>query len=496
MRNLSKSKLMAYRQCPKRLWLEIHSKEPITYSATAEASFKVGHSVGDIARRLYDPKNKGALIEPQIEGYQQAIDRTATLLQSAQPIFEAGFSAGGALAFADVMLPFKKGGKRVWRMIEVKSSASVKDYHLDDVAVQAFVARNAGAALESISLAHIDSEWVYPGNDNYDGLLVETDLSAEAFSRDSEVKTWIKEAQVVVKKTKEPAIGTGQHCSKPYPCRFIDYCSAQEIQAEYPAAWLPNVTAKKLTNFIENEGIVDMSDIPDTLLSEQQLRVKTHTLSDTAFFDAKGAAKDLAAHKLPAYFMDFETVKFAVPIWKGTRPYRQIPFQFSVQKLSRTRKLTEQSFLDLSGKNPAKGFAESLIAACGDKGAIFVYNAGFETARIKELAAMFPRLSTSLLAINERVVDLLPIARARYYHPSQQGSWSIKAVLPAISDMSYEALEGVQGGLMAMDAYRNAISPEISQSEKLKIEQELIAYCGLDTLAMVKLWRFFTGQTD
>ena len=127
MRTFSKSKLLAYRQCPKRLWLEIHRPEVREDSSATQASFKVGHKVGEIAQKLYDPKGKGQLINAQEEGFAAAFARSADLLSSPQPIFEAGFKAGGALAFADVMLPKRKAGQRSWRMVEVKSSTSVKD---------------------------------------------------------------------------------------------------------------------------------------------------------------------------------------------------------------------------------------------------------------------------------------------------------------------------------------------------------------------------------
>ena len=98
--------------------------------------------MNDIARRLYDPEEKGALIDVETEGYEGAFARTAKLLaDSRQPVFEAGFTAGGALAFADMLLPESDHGQPVWRMVEVKSSASVKDYHHDDLAVQTFVAQ-------------------------------------------------------------------------------------------------------------------------------------------------------------------------------------------------------------------------------------------------------------------------------------------------------------------------------------------------------------------
>ena len=497
MRNLSKTKLLAFRQCPKRLWLEVHQPEIRQDSSATQRSFSLGHQVGTVAQQLYDPKSKGQTIDVKTEGFAGAIDRTTELLRSSQPIFEATFTAEGALALADVMLPARKAGQRAWRMVEVKSSTSIKDYHWDDAAIQAFVARSAGVPLASIALAHIDSNWVYPGGGDYQGLLIENDVTTEAFGRAAEVKTWIAQAQTVVRKRTAPAMRTGAHCSAPYECGFLAHCQAQEPQAQHPVRWLPGTQSAALKNHIEANAATEMRDVPDALLNERQQRVKKHTLSGKAYFDAKGAAADLAPHTLPAYFLDFETIQFAVPIWKGTRPFQQMPFQFSLHRLTRTGKLAHQAFLDLSGKDPSKAFAQALVDACGERGPIFVYSKSFETGRIKELADRYPGLKQSLMAINARVVDLLPIAKNRYYHPSQQGSWSIKQVLPAIAPgLDYGKLEGVQNGGMAMQAYLDATAPKTTASEKTAIENQLLQYCKMDTYAMVKLWQFFTGRTD
>ena len=496
MRTFSKSKLLALRQCPKRLWLEINRPDLREDSAATEAGFQIGFQVGDIAQRIYDPEGRGALIDVQSEGFNRAFERSAELLSTTQPIFEAGFSAGGALAFADVMLTEQKDGKQVWRMVEVKSSTRVKDYHRDDVAVQAFVAQAAGVPLASIALAHIDSSWVYPGDNDYRGLLKENDLTAEAFARTEEVKGWIAQAQGIVDEPAEPVIDTGAHCDTPFECGFYDYCSRDDPKPEYPVNWLPHFYSAKVRE-LSLQGVNDLHAVPDDLLNDKQQRVKDNTLANTVFFDAVGAAADLAAHPLPAYFLDFETIQFAVPIWKGTRPYQQITFQFSLHTLDAAGLLNQTAFLDLSGNNPSEPFAHALIAACGEQGPVFVYNAGFEKARISELAERYPHLSEPLLAINVRVVDLLPIARERYYHPSQQGSWSIKKVLPAVvPELRYDALDGVQDGGMAMGAFLEGIHPETSAERKTQIEQQLLAYCMLDTYAMVRLWQVFAGRTD
>ena len=496
-KNLSKTKLLAFRQCPKRLWLEVHRPDLREDSSATEASFQVGHEVGEIARRLYDAEESGVVLDPKAEGIAAVLARTTELLKSRCPIFEAGFAANGALALADVLLPVPGPGPRRWRMIEVKSSSSVKDYHRDDAAVQAFVARSAGLRLSSIAVAHIDSSWVYPGGEQYGGLLKENDITSDAFALGGEVQAWIADSQSVVRRRTEPRVRTGDQCKKPYACGFIDHCTSQEEQAEYPVAWLPNVRTNALKAHLSDKGALDLRDVPDDLLNDVQRRVKHHTLSGEVYFDASGAKSDLAGAGWPAYFMDFETISFPVPIWTGTKPFQQLPFQFSVHRLSRNGRLAHDAFVDLSGGDPSQAFTEALVAACGDVGPVFVYNAGFETSCLRSLAQRLPGLAPALLAISARVVDLHPVAANRYYHPRQQGSWSIKEVLPAVApDLAYEQLDGVRNGGMAMEAYREAIAPATSAQSRARIKSQLLDYCKLDTFAMVRMWQHFTGRVQ
>lgn len=366
MSPLSKSKLVTYRQCPKRLWLEVHRPDLREDSSTVQGHFEVGYQVGAIARKFYDESGLGHTIDVQSEGYDEAFARSAELMAtSQQPVFEAGFQSEGALAFADVMLPRLENGEIVWRMVEVKSSTSVKEYHLDDLAVQAFVARSAGVKLRSVALAHLDNSWVYPGDGDYRGLLKENDLTAETFARTAETRTWIADATMIVAQPTEPMKDIGSHCSEPFPCGFHAYCSRGIVGPEHSLDYLPRLHAGEREK-LAAEDIVELREVPDDLLSLLQLRVKEHTLAGTTFFDKEGAAADLAQCSLPAYFLDFESVQFAVPKWKGTRPYQQFTFQLSVQRVSQFGQLTHDSFLDLSGNDPSEPFAKALITTCGD----------------------------------------------------------------------------------------------------------------------------------
>jgi len=444
---LSKSKILSYRQCSKKLWLELHSPELATESNSSEKNFRVGNQVGELSQNIYDPLSNGELIDPFEIGFENAISKTAELLKGSEPIFEAAFSNESAFVLADIMLWNKNASK--WRMIEIKSSASVKEYHLDDVAIQYWVSQSTGVNLESISLGHIDSSWVYSGDGNYTGLIKEADLTKEAKSKTRTVPTWFKEAYAVARRSVEPDVKTGSQCKKPFDCAFYEYCTAGLSKPIYPTSILPSIRTKALKDFIAENNVSELEDIPDGLLNERQLRVKTHTLADKLYFDEEGAKSALAECEYPHYFLDFETINLAIP--------------------------------------------QRLIDDCGKNGSIFVYNKGFEAGRIRELANRFTDLAGELLAIEQRLFDLWPIAKDYFYHPSQMGSWSIKKVLPAISSKyNYEELEGVQDGGMAMDAFAKAIDLQDGSDEKQVLEKQLLEYCELDTLAMVEILDFFS----
>jgi CRISPR/Cas system-associated exonuclease Cas4 (RecB family) len=491
MPNLSKSKILAYRQCPKRLWLEIHKPE-LRDDSASEMVFAIGNQVGEVARQVFDPDGKGAFIDINVLGHADAISQSAMLLGvGSGPLFEAGLAASGALAYADVMLPDRSDGSLRWRMIEVKSSTSVKDYHRDDIAVQSFIAAEAGVPLASISVAHINNAFTYQGGGHYEGLFEVVDLTEETVDRHEEVRQWLTLAHEIANQSEEPAIETGDHCHSPFTCGFCDYCNRDKIWPEYPLRSLPRLHPKRRAA-IEENGIDDLREAPNELLNATQQRVKECSVTGVPYFNAEGAAAELAAYGDPGYFLDFETTSFAVPRWEGTRPYQQLPFQFSLHIVQRDGNMEHAGFLDLSGHDPSRACAVDLIRLCGTQGPVFAYNAGFESRVIRELAERFPELASRLSAIAARLVDLLPIARRHYYHPSQHGSWSIKAVLPALCpDLCYDALDGVQDGNMAQTAYQEAIAPETTRERKAQLQKQLHEYCKLDTLAMVRIWQEF-----
>jgi Domain of unknown function(DUF2779) len=483
VQGLSKSKIMSGLQCPKRLWLEIHHPELMVFSDRAQQAFEAGHEVGAVAQRLHP---SGVLI-----GFEGELDaalaetRHMVLHAGNLALFEPAFRHDGVLVRADVLT---RQGDGV-HLVEVKSSTQAKPHYLDDIAILVWAINGAGQSVRTAELWHIDNSFIYPGNDDYDGLFKRVDVTAAIGARLGHVPGWVADCRRVVAGP-QPDIAVGKQCTDPNECPFIGHC-IQET-AEYPVSLLPN--GGKLVGTLSIEGYQDLRDVPgERLNSETHLRVWRVTRSGQAELDPQ-AALELRRLPYPRYYLDFETIQFAVPIWPGTRPYEQLPFQWSCHVEEKAGQLDHREFLDTTGAAPMHAFIKSLIAAVGTTGPILVYTS-FERTVLTNLIERFPELRVPIGAAIDRLVDLHPIAKAYYYHPAMKGSWSIKAVLPTIApDLAYENLGEVRDGGGAQDAYRVIIDPHASAEQRKVLEADLRMYCQHDTLAIVELARFLEGK--
>jgi hypothetical protein len=476
---LSKSRLISAWQCAKKLHLEKHHPELGVVSSLTESLFATGNAIGDIAQKLYGTDQS---VEVAFD-FKTMLAETKRLVANGRfPVFEATFRHEGVLIRADVMIPEEDG----WRVIEVKASTSVKDYHVLDCAIQDWVLRNSGINVKSISLAHVDNQFVYQGDGDYDGLLLENDVTDEVRDMERDVLELVAKARDAVTGPM-PLIHVGAQCNKPYECQFMSYCWPTD--AEYPITGLGGSKAK-LAEWV----IAGHRDIRDVASEEitAELQQRIHRVTATGEAEVIPGAKEiLEALPYPRYYLDFETIAPAVPIWAGTRPYAAVPVQWSCHIETEQGELAHDEFLDLSGAPPMRALAEKMIECLGSTGPVLMYTS-YEKGVINGLIEMFPDLAVPLQGIVDRLVDLHPIVKAHYYHPKMLGSWSIKAVLPAmVPGMSYAGLEGINEGMGASDGFLEAIHPETDPARKTELEEQLLRYCRFDTEAMVEIVRFF-----
>ncbi len=443
-----------------------------------------GQTVGKIAWSLMPG---GELIEFD-DGLAAALEQTTQhLAVSSSPLYEATISYDDVLVRTDLLAKVKGG----LHLIEVKSATQVKDYYHSDCAVQLWVLEGAGYPVHDVKVAVVDNSFVYPGGGDYTGLLRLEDVTEKARGLQSQVSVWVNEFKAVLADSM-PEMEIGQHCEEPFGCPFWGFCKPLDMP-EYPLSCLPRAR-QPLLDQLESEGYVDIRDIPEGRLENpNHLRVRKVTASGKPELLPEAGAF-LRSLPYPLYYLDFETIQFAVPIWAGTRPYEQLPFQWSCHIEHKQGHLEHREFLDLSGQAPMRQLANSLIDACGDTGPIFAYSAGFERGVINKLAERFSGLANPLLAIADRLEDLLPLARNNYYHPAMKGSWSIKTLLPCIvPNLDYNLLNEVHDGGEAQMAYLEAIDPETPGERKNQLRHALLKYCELDTFGLCKIFEYFTN---
>jgi predicted RecB family nuclease len=489
---ISKSKFVAGVQCLKRLYWQVHEPELAAKPDPAtEAIMEQGREVGLLARQLFP----GGIEVGSDGGLDQALRATRELVANREvpAIFEGVFEHDGVLVRVDV-LHRRRDGR--WRLVEVKSSTSVREEHLDDVGIQARVVSRCGVDLASACLAHVNRNYVFQGGEIDPRRFFRIrNLTRRVQRLQPKLTFQLRSGFTVLAMQQPPDIAPGRQCTDPVTCEFYDRCNPP--RPDDHIGYLPRIHASAMEEF-EEMGIESIRDIPDDFdLTEIQRRAAECVQTGEPWYSPE-LRQVLDGLAYPLYFADFETVNWAVPPFAGMRPYDQLPFQFSVHVLREPGAEAEHhEFLATDASDPRHEFTASLCNVLGESGNIVVYSA-FESQRLSELGAYLPEFADRINQIQARLWDLLPVVRNNVYHPAFAGSYSIKNVLPALVPwMTYDGME-VAHGTDAGLAWESLVRGNLEQTERDRIKKALLDYCGQDTLAMVKLLdklRLF-GQTQ
>jgi hypothetical protein len=439
---ISKSSFIRGLQCPKSLWL--HYNEPDEKCETSESQqqiFDTGHNVGFLAQELFPGGVDASRGDHSL--VHEAITYTAELIACGQEvIYEAAFSDGSTLCYMDILVKEDDG----WAAYEVKASTKVKDYQVMDVAFQYFVITRSGLPLKRVSLVHLNNQYVRHGELDIKQLFTVAPMTDRILPMQQDIPLLLQPLQEMLEADCMPGIAMGPQCGNPFACDFIDFC-----RQSCPA----------VENTVEPRPASRDQDALDEFLDGLEY---------------------------PLRFMDFETIMFAVPLYDESRPYQQIPFQYSLHvQHTKNGPVEHCEFLGTPPADPRPEFIRSLLASLGEEGSIIVWNQGFENTRLREIARDFSEFAPPIALLFDRVADLMvPFRRKHLYLPEMYGSYSLKAVLPAlVSDVSYADLEIQEGGTASI-TYESLYHDEDVESIRLKREN-LLEYCKLDTLGVVKI---------
>lgn len=478
--NLSKSKYCNGLQCKKMLWLYKNKPEE-KEEVNNQSVFDNGNDVHEVARKLLGED----INIPFNEDLTQMIKDTEEVMKQEKVIItEASFSYENNFCSVDIL---KKEGN-TYEIYEVKSSTELKDVYVDDVSYQYFVLTSLGLKVEKCYVAILNNRYVRKGKLDLNQLFKKIDVTDEVVSKQTQVKQMIKDMNKYMEQKKEPQDDIGIHCFKPYKCPFFKYCTRHLPESNIFEINEINVN-EKLKLYVE--GIVSLEDLlKEDISNEAKQHIEYELYDKEDYFDKKSIKEFLNTLSEPLYFLDFETFALPIPKYDGTRPYQQVPFQYSLHYIEEG-KLYHKEFLAESGVDPRKLIAESLVRDIPKNVPVLAYYMSFEKGRIKELAETFPDLKDHLMSIHDNIKDLIvPFKNRSYYAKGMHGSASIKYVLPAMfpndESLNYKNLELVHNGDEAMNIY--ARLGEYPKEEQEYIRERLLKYCELDTYAMVKIY--------
>lgn len=464
---LTKTAYLNYLKCPQEFWLEYHDpalfKEPDTLEY--EHLRQQGYAVQQLVKQLmqFQPSEN------------HAVD------------FERVFQTTDLYARSDVVVTDKTTG--VIDIYEIKSSASVKEEHYDDVAFQKMVAEQSGATVGRCHVITMNGEYVRRGEIDVEQLFTITDVTDLVAERMAATEQQTNDAIAYLDNVPVPSL--------------VDYCAENKldcrfIRLHFPG--LPDYTVFDISYLKHDkrrqllaDGIIDIADVPDDFpLSAKQQKQVAAAKSGQIVIEYEEIAKRISSWEYPLHFLDYETFSYAIPQFDGIRPFQQMCFQYSLHTLDAPGgELKHSYFLSHGEDDPPRAMAAKLQQdLSGGIGTVFVWYEAFEKTRNTEMAAMFPEFAPFFEDVNARTYDLMKIFSDNLYiHPAFKGRSSIKKVLPVLRpELSYADL-GIGDGMTAsISWYRAAKWDTIDARERQQIFADLLKYCELDTRAMVEIF--------
>ena len=486
---LTKTDFLIYQDCPHNAWVKIH--EPDIFHSKPLSVFdqliiETGNDVDELARELFP---NGELIE------RGDANRTRELIDSEAPVlYQPYFATEHFVTASDIFVWNKNAGN--YDLYEVKASTTGEDkkkkdeLYTNDIAFQLRVLRACGVSIGRAFLVRLNPEYIRGADLNIQDLFVREDFTERAMAVVEGVETQMETALAILNADKMPTIP----CGCMYRGRSAHCTTFTHINPTVPEYSVHDISRiglskKKLAELIEN-NMLAIEDVPDDFkLSEAQRNQVDATISGKPSVDEGAIEAFIKTIEYPIAFFDYETFPSAIPRFVGYRPFDQIPFQFSLHVIPEEgSEAIHHEFLFTETGNPDRELIAALRTAMPSTGSVISWNKSFEMTINSRLGSRHKGDAEYFADINNRMVDLRdPFSGQLFVHPAFKGKTSIKAVLPVLvqnGEGSYRDL-AIQEGATATETWNRTVTGQMTKEEIKTARKNLLAYCHLDTLAMV-----------
>lgn len=466
---LSKTDYIQYLDCPEELWLR-KNKPAALPPVDLDRQYKLdqGNLIDDFAQQWF---SDGCVIEDWA-------------INPKDVEFQLKAQSGDMLAITDIAV--RQGDAKTIALFEVKAATSVKKEHYHDLAFQRMVFEDSGYKVTATYLVHVSKEYITSKEVDHCSLMAIKDITKEVEQLMEDTKaTAPKVLEWINGKAPKKRITIG--CSKKQKCPFV-----QMNYPELPKYSIFNIAriSKAKIKKLVGGNIIDIQDVPaDFPLSANQRQQVAIAQEDEIVLKRGSIRRSMKKLVYPLYYLDYESFSFVVPPQEGYKTYQQMVFQYSLHVQEKPGgKVKHHEYLLKSKTESVEHLIKDMQTKIGEKGSVIVWNKSFEKGRNTEMGNLFPAYRPFLDSVNERLYDLrVPFQKGHYQHPDFKGKTSLKSVLPVLAaEVSYDDLI-IQNGMVATIKWHHATDGRMDEKTQAETFENLLKYCELDTLAMVKI---------
>lgn len=481
MKSINKNLFLKTLECPVYAWHLYRGLVPKDISLRDDFLVMEAGNIHNMAKMLF---KDGVQVCGKLE---EVLQQTKELIndKNVKTIFEPVFEYDGFVAKADILSRTENGS---WEIIEVKSGNKWKHKYISDIAYVSMIATKTIPSISKATLYLLSKDFRL--GKSIDEMFAKVNCSFDVFMLVEEYSKKISYSKEILladspkeKKLKIP-------CKN---CALFKECTGKDI--EYHIFDLPRLSQLVFEKLAENK-IYEIKDIPtDTELTQMQKVVKDCVINDKIFV-GPNLKNELDKIAFPAYYLDFESVMTIYPLYNNIAPHSQILTQYSIHKCDKVDSITDHfEYIADHTQDCRKIIAKNLVEILGTTGSIVTYSS-FEKHIIEKLILICPELMEQLKAITNRIVDMEEILRLNYYDKRFHGRTSIKKVLPVmIPEMNYNELEIGEGGV-ALSAFAYMAMGLYDEEKVKETKKNLLKYCKLDTLALVKMHKFLDNVAN
>ena len=493
---ITKSDFQIYRNCNAHFWYRKFMPEKLVSKELSDFEQQLADQGKMVESYFYKLFPHSVKVESRLD---QAVEDTQQLFDvGEQSIQQAAFYADGLFAQCDLvtlngnyvdLYEIKSSSKSQALTSEHNSFLTTRADHLWDALFQTEVIKRSGYSIRKVFLVELNKEYEKSGELEIRDLFVITDITNELEPLEAEIQEEISFAKEQLSIKNPPSTCDCVYKSRNRQCAAFPIMHPEMLGYTVHELVRIGNSPKRLEALVD-EGHLKISEVPITLelLAAHRDQI-TSFQNDEVIIRTEQLSRFLDRLTYPIYFLDYETYAPGIPVFDGTKPYQQVPFQYSlhIQQTPNSR-LEHKEYLHQENSNPIVPLCCALQKDIGNVGSVIVWNKGFEGMCNRRMAETAPEFSDFLINVNARFFDLMEVFSKRMYvHKDFKGSSSIKKVLPVlVPELSYQMLDIKDGGT-ATTNWGKLIFAMQEEEEIRETVYALFEYCKMDTLAMVKI---------